>query len=167
MYQYMPKGDRGKLKGICMAMFAGGVVLFFASGIKGILYPAIMQTAAVLIITATIMIMGRYLLRHYLYRIADDGEGLDFLVDEISRNGRYTICRLSISQLVSARPYGDDVKPQKGTKVYNYCVEIKPRDSWLLEFLDGEDRIFVRISPDDKLKEIVSDAARGHEEAAQ
>ena len=164
MYEYMPKGDRGKLKGICMAMFAGGVVLFFSSGIEGILYPAIMQTAAVLIITATIMIMGRYLLRHYLYRVTDDGEGLDFVVDEISRNGRYTVCRLGLVQLVSAGAYSDDKKPAKGTKVYNYCVEIKPRDSWLLEFLDGEDRIFIRISPDERLKEILADAAFGNKE---
>jgi len=169
MYEYMPQGSRGKLKGLCMGMFAGAIALFFASGIEGILYPAVMQMISVLIIAFTIMLMGRYLLRHYLYRVADDGEGMDFVVDEISRRGRYTVCRLALKQLVSAAEWSDDKKPGKGTKVYNYCVDVKPVGSWLLDFVDGEDHIFIRLSPDDKLKSIFAEAvaANGAQEDGQ
>jgi hypothetical protein len=168
MYEYMPNGSRGKLKGLCMGMFAGAIALFFASGIEGILYPAVMQLISVMIITVTIMLMGRYLLRHYLYRVADDGEGLDFLVDEISRRGRYTVCRLAMSQLVSAVEWSDETKPAKDVKIYNYCVDVKPVGSWVLDFVDGEDHIFIRLSPDDRLKEIFAEAvARNTQEVGQ
>ena len=132
--------------------------VFFASGIEGILYPAVMQMISVMIITVTIMLMGRYLLRHYLYRVTDDGEGIDFVVDEISRRGRYTVCRLALSQLVSATEWSDETKPHKGVKIYNYCVDVKPVGSWLLDFEDGEDHIFIRLSPDDRLKSIFAEA---------
>ena len=151
MYEYIPEGKRKGMKGLCMGLFVGAVVLFFASGIEGMLYPSVMQMAAVIILAVAIMLMGRYLLRHYLYRIADDGEGLDFLVDELSRRGRYTVCRLGLSKLLSAEPWSDETKPKGSKKIYNYCVEMKPRDSWILEFEDGEDRIYVRLSPDEKL----------------
>lgn len=151
MYEYIPEGKRNGIKGLCMGLFVGAVVLFFASGIEGMLYPSVMQMAAVIILAVAIMLMGRYLLRHYLYRIADDGEGLDFLVDELSRRGRYTVCRLGLSKLLSAEPWSDETKPKGSKKIYNYCVEMKPRDSWILEFEDGEDRIYVRLSPDEKL----------------
>jgi len=168
MYEYMPNGSRGKLKGLCMGMFAGAIALFFASGIEGIRYPGVMQMISVLIITVTIMLMGRYLLRHYLYRVADDGEGLDFLVDEISRRGRYTVCRLAMSQLVSAAEWSDETKPAKGVKIYNYCVAVRPVGSWVLDFADGEDHIFIRLSPDDRLKEIFTEAvARNTQEVGQ
>ena len=165
MYEYIPEGKRSGMKRVCFWLFACAILLFFASGFEGVLYPAIMQTVSVLIVAVTIMLMGRYLLRHYLYRIADDGEGPDFRVDELSRRGRVTVCRLALSQLVSAKEWSDETKPPRGVKIYNYCVEIKPRESWILEFEDGDDRIFIRLSPDDKLKQYFAEAvkARGGE----
>lgn len=152
MYEYIPEGKRSGMKRLCFGLFAGAILLFFASGFEGIFFPALMQTVSVLVITLTIMLMGRYLLRHYLYRVADDGEGVDLRVDELSRRGRVTVCRLSLSQLVSAREWSDEIRPPRGVKIYNYCVDIKPTDSWLLEFEDGGQSIYIRLSPDEKLK---------------
>lgn len=165
MYEYIPEGSRSGMKRLCLWLFVAAILLFFASGFEGMLYPSVMQMVSVAIITVTIMLMGRYLLRHYLYRVADDGEGMDFRVDELSRRGRVTVCRLALAQLVSAKEWNDETKPPRGVKIYNYCVDIKPRDSWLLEFEDGDDRIFIRLSPDDKLKQCFTEAvkARGGE----
>ena len=158
MHEYIPEGKRNGMKRLCFGLFAGAILLFFASGFEGIAYPAVMQSVSVLIIALTIMLMGRYLLRHYLYRVADDGEGLDLRVDELSRRGRVTVCRLSLSQLLSAKEWSDSTKPPRGVKIYNYCVEIRPQNSWILEFEDGEDRIYIRLSPDETLKNLFLNA---------
>lgn len=167
MYEYIPEGKRNGIKGLCMGLFAGGVILFMSSGLEGMLYTGLMQTVAILLLAVSIMLMGRYLLRHYLYRISDDGEGLDFLVDELSRRGRYTVCRLGLSHLLSAQAWSDETKPPRGQKLYNYCVEIKPRDSWILEFEDGEDRIYIRLSPDDTLKQYFLEAVAARTASGQ
>jgi hypothetical protein len=166
MYEYIPEGKRSGMKRLCFGLFASAILLFFASGFEGILYPAVMQTVSVMIIAVTLMLMGRYLLRHYLYRVADDGEGMDLRVDELSRRGRVTVCRLALSGLVAADPWGEEIQPPRGVKIYNYCVEIKPADSWLLEFEDGEGRIYIRLSPDERLKEIFRSAVESRTEGA-
>ncbi len=158
MYEYIPEGKRAGMKGLCMALFAAAIVLFMTSGLEFMPYPSLMQSVSVIMIAVAIMLMGRYLLRHYLYRIADDGEGPDFMVDELSRRGRYTVCRLGLSHLIMAEPWSENNKPRGSAKVYNYCVEMRPKDSWLLVFEDGEDRIYIRLSPDEKLISYFRDA---------
>ena len=169
MHEYMPTGNRGRLKIACFITFMAAVLLFFTSSIEGILYPAAMQFAAVLIMTVVIMLMGRYLMRCYLYRIADDGEGMDFTVDEVSKRGRYTVCRLALSSLVDCKPWNNETKPPRGKKIYNYCVDIRPRDSYVLTFADGDDFIYIRLSPDEKMITIFGEilAARRVEVDAQ
>ena len=167
MYEYIPEGSRSGMKRLCLWLFVAAILLFFASGFEGMLYPSVMQMVSVAIITVTIMLMGRYLLRHYLYRVADDGEGMDFRVDELSRRGRVTVCRLALAQLVSAKEWNDETKPPRGTKLYNYCGEIKPCDSWILEFEDGEDRIYIRLSPDDTLKQYFLEAVAARAASGQ
>ena len=73
------------------------------------------------------------------------------------------MCRLSLSKLLAAGEWSDESKPPRGRKIYNYCVDVRPKDSWLLEFEDGEDRIYIRLSPDEGLKEYFRKAVSARE----
>ena len=162
MHQYIPEGKRTGMKIVCLVLFGVGAALFFLpAAIQNLPYQGLYQTAGVAVITAAIVLMGRFLLRHYLYRIGDDGEGVDLVVDELSRRGRYTVCRLSLSGLVRAEAWSAESRPPRGKKLYNYCVDVMPQDSWILEFEDGDDRIFLRLTPDETMKRMLADAMKG------
>ena len=164
MYQYIPEGKRTGMKVVCLALFGAGAALFFLpAAIQDLPYQGLYQTAGVAVITAAIVLMGRFLLRHYLYRIGDDGEGVDFVVDELSRRGRYTVCRLSLSNLRRAEEWTPASRPPRGKKLYNYCVDVKPQDSWVLEFEDGDTSIFIRLTPDETMKRMFTDALKGEQ----
>lgn len=164
-YEYMPKANNGKMKGICTGLFAGAVVLFGASGLKDVFpMPWLMQFVSICMLTVAIMLMGRYLLRYYLYRVEQTRDGVDFTVDEITRRGRVTVCRLSLGALISISRWDEEHKPPKGKKIYNYCVDARPAESWLLTFADGDDMLYIRFSPDDKMRVMFENAVIGREE---
>lgn len=166
-YEYMPKPDNKRVKGICTALFVGSVVLFFASGFEAMQLPWLMQFIAICMLTVSISLMGRYLLRYYLYRIERNGERYDFTVDEITKRGRVTVCRLGLSQLYDVKPWNGDTKPKGSAKVYNYCAEARPKESWLLIFEDGGVDVYIRIAPDETMKNLLQNAAVNREESAQ
>ena len=46
-------------------------------------------------------------------------------------------------------------------------MDARPEDSRLLEFADGEDRIYIRFSPDEKMLAILNDSLAGRERDGQ
>ena len=111
------------------------------------------------------MLMGRYLLRYYTYRVEEINGGVDFTVTEITRRGGTTVCRLGLGQLCAVKVWSDENKPPRGKKIYNYCVDARPSESHLLEFADGGDVIYIRLTPDARMLDILTSAVR--EENAQ
>ena len=160
-YEYMPTSHNGWIKTLCMGLFFGAVVLFFVSGLKEYVpMPWLFQFAAICMVTVAVMLMGRYLLRYYLYRVEEAEGQTDFTVTEITRRGGTTVCRLGLSQLLAVKEWNGENQPPRGRKIYNYCVDARPVRSWLLEFADGEDVIFIRFSPDERMLAILRAAAK-------
>ena len=160
MYEYIPNPPKKKAKTVGMTLFVLSLVIFFVSGIAGMAYPAILQTVAVVMMTAAILIVGKFLTRAYRYRVEKTGGEYEFIVDEISKTSMVTVCRLELAKLCKIEPWTKGYKPPKDARIYNYCVDIAPADSYLLTFLDGAfsvngENIYVRISPDEKLTEIL------------
>ena len=160
MYEYIPNPPKKKAKTVGMTLFILSLVIFFVSGIEGIGYPGILQTAAIALMTAAILLVGKYLTRAYRYRVDKTNGEYEFIIDEISKTSSVTVCRLELSKLRRADAWTKDYKPPKKARIYNYCVDVAPTDSYLLTFLDGAfsmngERIYVRISPDERLTEIL------------
>ena len=161
-YEYMPTQKNQWMKPLCMGLFFGALVLFGASGLKDMIeMPWILPFLSIAMMTVAILLMGRFLLRYYLYRIEETEGGVEFTVTEITRRGGTTVCRLALSQLLATKLWCEENKPPRGKKIYNYCVDARPVDSYLLEFADGEDRIYIRFSPDEKMLEILNDSLAG------
>ena len=167
-YEYMPPAKNQWIKTLCMGVFFGALVLFMVSGVKDLLpIPWLFQFAAVAMMTASIMLMGRYLLRYYMYRIEEVSGGVDFTVTEITRRGGTTVCRLGLSQLRAVKEWNDQNKPPRGKKLYNYCADARPEASLVLEFSDGGEIIYIRCSPDERMTELFRRALSDGEGAAQ
>lgn len=160
MYEYIPNPPKKKAKTVGMTLFILSLVIFFVSGIEGVAYPAILQTVAVVIMTAAILLVGKYLTRAYRYRVEKTNGEYELIVDEISKTSMVTVCRLELQKLCKVEAWKKGYKPPKGVKIYDYCVDIAPTDSYLLTFLDGAfsmngEKIYVRLSPDERLTEIL------------
>lgn len=163
-YEYMPTPKNQWIKTLCMGLFFGALVLFGASGLKDVIrMPWLLQFLAICMMTVSILLMGRYLLRYYLYRVEEVDGDVDFTVTEITRRGGTTVCRMGLSQLRSVKEWNEENKPPRGKKIYHYCVDARPVGSCLLEFADGEDAIYIRFSPDEKMVEILKNALSGRE----
>ena len=162
-HEYIPTPSTNKTKRLATWLFICGAILFVVSGIKVIPFRFIPQIAALCSLTASIMLMGRFLLRAYSYRIEDMGEGDELFVDEITRNMRYTVCRLELKKLVKMTKWEEYPKEERGKKRYNYSPDAFGDCTYVLEFIDSAydvtaERIRVRLLPDEKLIELFSQA---------
>ena len=171
MFQYIPSRQTNRAKRTATILFVVSLVIFALSAYKGLPYRFAVQGASFAVMTAAIMICVRYLFRCYCYRIEKDDEGWDFNVYELSRSGSLLVCRLSTASLVSVTPWDTYKKMPKSQntrqpKIYNYCVDIAPKDSYLLEF-DGRDcpdsktPVRIRIQADDEFLNAIRNAPKG------
>lgn len=171
-YEIIPTPQTNKTKRLATWLFICGVILFIAGGVKAIPFRFVLQLAALVALTASIMLIGRFLLRAYAYRIDDMGDGFELFVDEITRSARYTVCRMELSKLVAVTKWEDYGKEERTKKRYSYCPDAFGDGSYVLEFIDSAydvttDRIRVRIAPDEKLLSIFNEALARNKEAAE
>ena len=168
-FEYIPVPKSNKTKKIATCFFFGGLVLFVIGGVKMIPYNSVIQFAAVASFTTSILLVGRFLLRSYAYRIEDMGEGDELFVDEITRKARFSVCRLEMKKLVAVYDRKTLSKEEKSKKHYNYCPDAFAEDSYILEFLNSEydissERIRIRVQPDEKMLEILNAALEANRE---
>ena len=169
-HEYIPVPKNNKTKKIAVCFFFGGLILFVVGGLKMIPFRGAIQFAAIASFTVSILLVGRFLLRYYAYRIEDMGEGDEFFVDEITRKTRYSVCRLEMRKLVGIYKWSELSKEERGKKRYNYCPDAFTSDAYLLEFADSNyditsERIRVSIQPDEKLLELLNKALEGNVKA--
>ncbi len=141
MKQYIPIPQNNVAKKTATAMFVGALIIFAISGWRALPYRSALQMLSFALMTAAIMVSVRYLFRSYCYRVEACDDGYEFVVLELSKNLSHTVCRLSMSALLSIEPWTKDLekekKKEKRLKIYNYCVDIAPSDALLLTFADS------------------------------
>ena len=162
-YEYIPVPKNNKTKKIAVSFFFGGLILFVVGGLKMSPFRTVIQFAALASFTVSIMLVGRFLLRYYAYRIEDMGEGDELFVDEITRKTRYSVCRLEMSKLVGVYKWSELSKEERGKKRYNYCPDAFATDAYLLEFVNSKfditsEHIRIAIQPDEKLIAMLNEA---------
>ena len=135
-------------------------------------FSSVIQFAAVAAFTTSILLVGRFLLRSYAYRIEDMGEGDELFVDEITRKARFSVCRLEMKKLVAVYDRKTLSKEEKSKRHYNYCPDAFANDSYILEFINSEydissERIRIRIQPNEKMLEILNAAIAANKEISE
>ena len=152
MYEFIPQRKEKTAKVVCFVMYLLSIVLFAMSNLEFISYSGIIQSLSFVILTAAILMTGKYLLKTYIYTLYDG----EFIIEESTRGRKVTVCRLELSKLIKCEEWTADFKPPRRAKIYFYCVDMSPKDSYLLTFNDspfdvGNEKLYIRISPDSRM----------------
>ena len=163
IYEYAPKLKKKKEKTLLLAAITVAVLLYAVSRLPGIPYPFIYQLISIFCLVFVIMLTTRYLMRSYVYRVesGEDGSAVpDLVIEEYYGNHITTVCRLALSDIRSAVRWNAQTKaalagPMKDKRLYRYTGEFSPADLCVLEADDEGETIFLRISADDTLMNLI------------
>lgn len=160
MYEYTPKYTRKK-EGLTLAMLLSVALLLLAvSRLPQAPLPSLWQLAAVILLTAAVLVAVRFLLRSYTVRLAPREDVRSPIPDltVVERMGRrtQTVCRVSLADVVSAEPITPESKAalrakRRGKRVWLYYAEMNPPNLCQLTVMDGEECVFILLQADEKL----------------
>lgn len=132
MYKKTLKSENRNAKLIMWLLFCGGVFLFLFAGNNKLPYPAIAQSAAIIMICAAIYIATAYILKEYTVEVSlPDNAGTDtsvkpdFIIYEQKGRRKIKVCHIKISDIVTLQKYTHINKKeinrlQKGMFIYKY-----------------------------------------------
>ena len=157
MYEYTP--ERKKTREWLTALLLTGIAFafYFASRIEKIPYPALFQLIAVFFLVGAVMVVTRFAMRRFTYRIEQGEQGIDdFVIIEHYGKKTTTVCRISVSQIRNVmRPSKESrrelAEQMKGKRVYHNTAEFFAPDLCVLEATDDgsvEDRFFIKFCAD-------------------
>lgn len=155
MYEYFPKDPKKKELWILLGLLGTGFFLYGISQIPGLPVPAVLQLLSVILMGGVVIVLTRYLLRDFCYRIeARDGFDVpDLTVTEYCGRRITVVCRISLNDIIEVRAMTAKeartlAKAQKGRLVYDYTCRMDPDNLYLLSVRDGEKSYDIRIVAD-------------------
>ena len=158
MYEYFPKSPKKQEKLVLIGLMIGGFCLYGISQIPDFPFPVIPQLLMVLLLSGVVIVLSRYLVRDFCYRIelCDAGGTPDFTVTEYFGKRISVVCRISLDDVVELRPITakearTQARAQKERRVYDYTCRINPANLYLLTARDGSELYDVRIVADEEL----------------
>ena len=100
MHQWIPQKSNETARNMILLLFCGAFALLALTSLFGdIPFRWAFQTVALLLLTAAIFLVTRYMTKRFTYRIEPDGEdAYDLTVIESSANGKraVTVCRIGL-----------------------------------------------------------------------
>jgi len=161
MYEYSPTLTKRKERLISILLLFLGLCLFGFSQVEGIPFPIIYQALGLFSLTATIILISRYLMRRYVYSIVPRENGPadgvpDFVVTEYYGRRISVVCRVSLADVEEILPITKETKKtvrekQKGRLFYDYTADLFSQNRYLLTITDGEHRFSARLLADEEL----------------
>lgn len=159
MIVYAPKSKKIREKILLSVSLVFAAALFGAGCVPAIPLPAVWQFFCVCFLTVAIVVVGRYLMRDYVYRIEpseNEPTETDFVITERYGRRSTVVCRIALSEIRRAERATKETlqafsAEKKNGRVYHYTAEMKPRDLCLLTVENGDGICRMRISADDAL----------------
>ena len=145
-YTFTPKRNIKAAAALSLSLFFVSVVMFALAGTVFFDAKALLQLIGTVLGTGAIFILVKFIIINYVYEI----DGDDFRVIEVSGKKRTTIALISLS---SVRSLAD--KPEKGEKIYNFCLELFPARALVLKVEDGDGRYQIKLSYDAELERMI------------
>ena len=162
LYELEPKLKKTREKIIMSVCLLLSSLCYGVSGF--LLYPALYQFFAVALLSMSVLVIVRYLLRNYVYAIHGDENGVphEFVVVEIMGKKQTVVCRISLSDVVNFIPCAVFLKSGmgRGQEIYRYVSELFPEHAYFAEVLQGEKRFFVEIYADRELSDLIKSNKR-------
>ncbi len=106
MYSFESSPSRKPLHAMVIAAFAAAAVLFSLSNVRGIPYPVIFQTGAILCLVAAVYLIARFSVKLYRYSVEPNGivdthgvEQCDLVVTEITGKKIKVVARIGLRDI--------------------------------------------------------------------
>ena len=154
MYEIQPKKTNELGRNLALVLFFGGALAMYFSTLPNLPLRPVMQMISILVLAFSLMLLGRYVFKSFSYAIIENDAGkLDFTITELKRRSRITLTRVSLSGLSEIIPLDEKPKKllaekKKGRKSFNYCVDLCPRESYLILCEECGEKFAIRISKD-------------------
>jgi hypothetical protein len=137
------------------------ILVFIFLAAFGIWIRGIWETAAMILAVAAIQISQKHIFSYFEFIIDPHDEIIyrnRITVVRIAGRNRTSVFTLSLKNLCAVVPYKDrkKLKEEYGTPKsrYSYCMDILPKESYILVFENNGEAVFVRIECD---KDFVSE----------
>ena len=130
MRSYTPVPRRGGAAALTLTLITSALILAGASLFFDGLSSKTMKLAAFTAILFSAVIISRYLTFTYRYDVGPD----ELAVYKQNSKIFTAVCRLSISELVSAEPAVTAKKKAKGLKLYDYRISLFTKDYYYVFF---------------------------------
>ena len=100
MYEMFPERKNKISAYVYSALFLAAFVILFFTSAFSIPFRSFLQTVALGMIMAGILLFSRYRTVSFAYAVVEGREGgYDFVVDEIRRRSRITVCRIGLEEI--------------------------------------------------------------------
>ena len=168
MYEYTPQRKKTREIMTALMIFGVGIVIYYLSQIPGVRYPVFYQMGTLVLAAISVLIVGRYVMRNYTYRIEprdNDPAARDLVIVEHYGRRDTTVCRIGLEEIRRVvRPGKNNRKElaagQKGNRVYRYTAEFSAPDLCVVEARAEEcstgESVFLRICADEALFDLLS-----------
>ena len=163
MYEFTPKKSNNN-DGLALIALVATTLLFMFLSSLDFPYRSLMQLLAIMFLTLSLALLGRYRFRTYSYTLAPDGQGAyDLCVTEITRRSRITVCRISTRSIERALLGTSENKKQlrsdvKYRKRFDYCIDLIPKRKICIFSNEGGEQIYIELSECAGLLELLTPA---------
>ena len=162
MYEFAPKADKKREKLWMIGSLGLGALFFVGSYLPQMPLPSVLQMIAFACFAFAIIVVSKYLLCTYVYRIEisePSGERELVVIELCSRRIR-TVCRLPLSSIVSVQEITLKnrrafMRQCREKTVYRYMGEMNPERMIGLEVSYGEEQFGLLILYDEGLKNLL------------
>lgn len=177
MMQWIPQKSNKTAKNMILLFFGGAFALFaVTTAVPTVPFRWVFQTVALVLLTAAVFLVTRYLTKLFIYRVEQGGEGsTDLTVTEAAANGKrpVTVCRVGLEHICSVilldfsdsgaslDTWKDFKKGRK--KIYDYRVDLRPVKSILLTVTEGGEELYLLLSYEAELLDLFRSYAKKEE----
>ena len=158
MYEYFPREPKRTEKLMLIGVLVTALIFLGISKIPEMPFPALPQFLVVVLLTWCVLILTRYLLRNFSYRIApsENNDIPELTITEYCGKRVSVVCRVLLSDVVEVRclthkEYRRLARTQRERCFYDYTSRVKPVGLYLLTIREGAELCDVRIEADEIL----------------
>ncbi len=165
IYEYAPTFKKRREKITLLLCLCLSVAMFAMAQIPRMLFPVLLKLLGIGMLFASLMVLTRYLMRRYVYRIeekegAEEETPYDFVITEYYGNHRSVVCRISVDEILGATHINRQTEKEfsskrRGKRVYAYTDLLVPENGYVLDVCHEDEQFFVRVLADKQLLELL------------
>ena len=160
-YEWIAQKTNKTARNLVIVLLVGAFVLMMIpTAIPTLPFRWVVQLIALCLMTAGIFITTRYLTKMFMYRIVNDGDGVDLTVTEASSNGRrqVTVCRVGCSGIRRCKVLSaEEEKAERAAlkkeriKQFDYRSDLLPAKSLLVVVEEGGEELCLLLAYEETL----------------